>query len=437
MHMIFRRITALLLCLTMLPLAALAEGTQQGYAFDLSFEMDASAYPEDSQEMMAGFADMLNMMNLSGTAVRQGESFDLDFDLMLNGNESTRTDFYLYGVDSNWQLESSLLGEEKVMFNNKAMLEFAMKAYYHLEMPLQYIALAVSPYAHRSAFTWLGVRWRNTFHAKEGSRKINADKLANLAAFIAENAEYKRAFYNWVCALTMELGYSDVIFESLYTLPDWLDSFLAEDSIQVTVDGDHEIWMNGEDVLFERSGDSWTLALPPSLEGATVTASCTRQDGNAALVADIATADGEALLDFDLAVSGMPDAFPFAGEMDAALSLSGLMFEEPVDLAAKLVSDGSAITLDLLNADRAAMLTVTGTIAPKELPAPDYNGDDLTGLNIFSVNDESLSAFVSNVMEPFMTGFLPLLVELPASSYNSMFELLNQYGVLDLLTGGM
>lgn len=434
----FRRALALMLCVVLLPVFSLAEETKQGYAFDLSFEMDASAYPEEAQELAGGFADLMNMLTLSGTAVRQDDAFDLDFDMLLGGNEDTRTAFHLYGTDSNWELASSLFGQEKIMLNNKGMLEFAMKAYFHLEMPLQYIALAVSPYAHESAFTWIKPRWNRLFNASEGTRTVRYNKVMNLANYIMENAEFKRAFYYWVSAIAMDLGYSDVFFESLYVLPDWVATWLSEEGIRITVEGDKETWLSGDVVLFERTGDNWLLTLPASLEGAVVTASCTKEDGDVTLCVDILSADGESMLDFDLAANDLPAAFPFEGETTASLSLGGLMFMDPINLAATMVSDGETITVTQLDAATLSpMLTVTGKVTATQLPVPAYEATELTGLNIFSVNDESLSEFVKGVFEPFMTGFLPILVELPASSYNSIFELLNQYGVLDLLTAGL
>lgn len=438
MKTFFRRALALLLSIVLLPVFSLAEETKQGYNFDLSFEMDASAYPEDAQEMAVGFADLMNMLTLSGTAVRQDDAFDVDFDMLLNRNEATRTAFRLYGLDSHWEIASSLFGDEKIMLNHKGILEFAMKAYFHLEMPLQYIALAVSPYAHRSAFTWIKPRWTGLLFAEEGTRTVRYNKVMNLANYIMENAEFKRAFYYWVSAIAMDIGYSEVFFESLYVLPDWVQTWLAEDGLQVTIEGDHEVWASGDVVLFERTGDDWLLTLPASLEGSVVTASCTREEGDITLCVDILSADEEALLDFDLVVNGLPAAFPFEGETTASLSLEGLMFAEPISLAARMTSDGEKVSVSQLNPEtQMPMLTVNAAITTTQLPVPAYEASDLTGLNIFSVNDESLSAFVKSVFEPFMNGFLPILVELPASSYNSLFELLNQYGVLDLLTAGL
>ena len=440
MKRILRRALALIMCLSLLPFAVLADETKQGYAFDVSFEMDASAYPEEQLELLGGFADLLNMLTLTGTAVREGDSFDTDFTLLLNGNESTRTAFKLYGTDSNWQLESSLLGTEKVMFNNKALLEFALKAYFHLDMPLQYIALAICPYAHESAMLWIRQPWRQGLLFHDGSRIISRERIDKLAAHIVENAEFDPAFYNWVSAIGAQTGYSDMFFESLYVLQDWLDSFLAEEGITVTVNRqyDREVWKTGEYTLFKRVGDDWALTLPASLEGDEVSVACTREGGSLTLTADILTVDGESKLDFDLNVAGLPEAFPFTGDMTAQLSLSGLMFEESVELAAAVSSDGETVTLSQVDPETGApMLSVIAAITPTQLPVPAYVASELDGLSIYSVNDESLSTFVRNVMEPFMTGFLPILVELPASSYNSIFELLNQYGVLDLLTAGL
>ena len=437
-----RRLLACLTCLALLPFAALAEDAPMGFSFDLSFDMDASAYPEADQAMLAGVADLLNILTVSGTAAVNAPSFDVNFDILLDGSEDTRTAFRLCGLDSHYQLESSLLGDQGLMMNNLALLEFAMKAYYHLELPLQYAALLVSPFAHTTAFDWIRDRWNGVMHSAEGSRVIPREELLDLAAYIAENAEMDRAFYNWVAALTLDLGYSDAIFESLACLPDWADVFLDEEGITVTVAGGMETWSTGDITLLSRAasgdGESWCLILPASLDGNTVQVRCARADGGIALNILCEGEEENVLLDADIALPGLPKTLPFAGERSLSVHLGGEMLPDEINLRWQLASDGSAVTLAQLDADTLApMLTIHGVWAACQLPAPAIAPVDLTGINIFSVNDESLKEFVSEVASPFVTGMIPLLLHMPLSSYQTLFGLMEQYGILDLLTAGL
>lgn len=437
-----RRLLACLMCLALLPFAALAEDAPMGFSFDLSFAMDASAYPEADQALLQGVADLMNILTVSGTAAVSAPSFDVNFDILLDGSEDTRTAFRLYGLDSHYQLESSLLGSQGLMMNNLALLEFAMKAYYHLDMPLQYVALLVSPFAHTSAFDWIRDPWNAVMHSAEGSRVIPRDELLDLAAYIAENADMDRAFYNWVAALTLDLGYSDAIFESLYALPEWADGFLAEEGITITVAGGTETWTSGEETLLVRTmadeGESWTLTLPASLEGSTaeVRYACT---GGSITLSILCTGEEEnTLLDAALALTGLPEDLPFTGEAALNVHIGGEMLPDALDLCWQLSSDGSAVTLTQLDAaTQAPMLTVCGVWEACQLPAPAIAPVDLTGINIFSVNDDSLAEFVADVLPDFTTGIMPLLLHMPLSSYQSLFALLEQYGVLDLLTAGL
>ena len=57
-----QRILSALLVILLLPLTSMAETAEQGHGLrmDLSFQMNADAYPDDMQELMPGIADALN-----------------------------------------------------------------------------------------------------------------------------------------------------------------------------------------------------------------------------------------------------------------------------------------------------------------------------------------------------------------------------------------
>ena len=440
-----RRLVALLLCVLLLPVASLSESADVGYGFDVHFSMDASAYPEADQTLAQGIADTLNMLTLSGTFAMSGSSFDITADMLLENDEDTRTSLHLYGTDTHYQLGSSLLGNQELMMNNLALLEFAIKAYNHLGMPLQYPALLISPYAHTSAFDWIRDEWNRVMHAEEGSRVIAREDVMELAAYAADNAEQDRAFYYWLAALALESGYSDMVLETITELPDWLDGLLDDEGITVTVEDDTETWSSGEEIFFTSTvSDKETtciLTLPMLPDGNTVEASYAYQQEDGSITLSILIANEEeetSMLDASLTLTGWTESLPMDGQVDLAVSLQGEMVPNALNLHFTYQAEDGQFTLQQLNTETEAMLlSVQGTLTQQELSAPSYTAESLNGLNIFSLNDASMKTFVSGVAEPFVKGSIPLLKHLPLSAYETLFSLLDQYGILSMLTSNL
>lgn len=440
-----RRLAALLLCVLLLPVASLSESADVGYGFDVHFSMDASAYPEADQTLAQGIADTLNMLALSGTFVMSGSSFDITADMLLENDEDTRTPLHLYGTDTHYQLGSSLLGNQELMMNNLALLEFAIKAYNHLGMPLQYPALLISPYAHTSAFDWIRDEWNRVMHAEEGSRVIAREDVMELAAYAADNAEQDRAFYYWLAALALESGYSDMVLETITELPDWLDGLLDDEGITVTVEDDTETWSSGEEIFFTSTvSDKETtciLTLPMLPDGNTVEASYAYQQEDGSITLSILIANEEeetSMLDASLTLTGWTENLPMDGQADLVISLQGEMVPNALNLHFTYHAEDGQFTLQQLNTETEAMLlSVQGTLTQQELSVPSYAAESLNGLNIFSLNDASMKTFVSGVAEPFVKGSIPLLKHLPLSAYETLFSLLDQYGILSMLTSNL
>lgn len=440
-----RRLAALLLCVLLLPTVSLGESADVGYGFDVHFSMDVSAYPEADQTLMQGIADTLNMLTLSGTFAMAGNSFDITADMLLENDEDTRTSLHLYGTDTHYQLGSSLLGNQELMMNNLALLEFAIKAYNHLGMPLQYPALLISPYAHTSAFDWIRDEWNRVMHAEEGNRVIAREDVMELAAYAADNAEQDRAFYYWLAALALESGYSDMVLETITELPDWLDGLLDDEGITVTVEDDTETWSSGEETFFTRTASdeetTCSLTLPMLPDGNTVEASCQYQQEDGSIVLSILIANEEdetSMLDASLTLTGWTESLPMDGQVDLTVSLQGEMVPNVLSLHFTYQAEDGQFTLQQLNPETdAALLSVQGTLTQQELSAPSYTADTLNGLNIFSLNDASMKTFVTGVAEPFVKGAIPLLKHLPLSAYETLFSLLDQYGILSMLTSNL
>ena len=99
-----------------------------------------------------GKTTLFRLLTVEGDVVASDGSFDARIDLGLtNAPEKTATRIRFFGLDSHWGIQATDLGGETLMVNQLAWLEFAIKAYNHLDLPLQRVFLWLSPHAHTSA----------------------------------------------------------------------------------------------------------------------------------------------------------------------------------------------------------------------------------------------------------------------------------------------
>lgn len=218
---------------------------------------------------------------------------------------------------------------------------------------------------------------------------------------------------------------------------DWAEENLGEDGITITVEDDQEIWSTGDVTLFAKNGSSWSLTLPPSLEGGTIAASW--EDETGVFKLEVVDSAEDTVLDLTVTAENLPTAYLFEGTCTVNVNAQGAMLENEVGYAFQLDGYGKEFVLRQMNAETGEeMLTVilaTGVEGISDSVV--FSPAELNGVNILSVDDNSLKEFVLQVMDPFLKGFMPLLFKMPASSYASLFELLEQYGIMDVLTAGL
>ena len=427
-----------LLCLALallLPLCALAEGTQS-YRFDLRFQLDPDATGWTSRNIREGLSELLAMLRLEGTFSRNGESFDLPFEITLEDNEDTRTAFRIWGVPSHYALTSGLLGDAVLMINNLATLEFALKAYNFTEMPLPRVALLESPYVHTSAFEWAAERFNQVFFAESGSRVIPYEEIVSFAEYVADEGAYDRAFSCWLKSVCLKAGCDSDIEDAMSNAVEWVEKYVKPTGIAVTVEDGVETWKSGTRTFFTGNSSGWTLTLPPSLEHrCSVTVTCAKE-GSAVHLSLKAAAARENMWVAD-AILDRPDErhFSFSYTDDYSVAEMQSAFRISCGL------EGDAVRLVLCNAGDQPVLTVTGTFA-EVAPAAEihYTARDINeipgAVNVLSVNDVSLTELVGTVKKPLLKGALPLLVHAPARSYAALFEFMETYSILDMISAG-
>ena len=435
-----RRLLALVLCAALLIVPASAENETASYSYTLDIDMNAAAYPAKDQELLCGIADLLNMLHISGVYATDGVGFDNSISLVLADDERTRTDLQISGIPEVWWLNSSLFGTETLGINNVALLEFAMKAYAHLEMPLQYPALLINPYVHTSAFEWIMPEWEDVFGGTK-TRTVKRKTILSLAEFISANGENDRAFYYWVQALARDIGIETDILDSLYFLPDWVKAVIDKNGIKITVKDDTETWKNGSDILFTRTqtddADAWQLTLPADDFGNILSASYHQEGADVRFDLSITASEPGDVLVVSLTGTNLPDAIPFTGSFLLQINASGSILPAPIDLHFNAISDGHHFIISQTDAATGdAMLTLSGRISAVSSPADlAYKSKPaLTEcVNLLSVSDASLADLLTRIARPMITGVWPILVKAPASAFASLFALLEQYDVLEMV----
>lgn len=448
MRSILRRALCALLCLCMLlPSLALADYDATGLRFRLSFQMDGSAFPKAQQPLMNNLAQLMNLLTLEGTLESSFTScFDLNTLFMLGNQESTRTSLRVFGTESAWGINSSLLGNETLFVNLVALLEFSIKTYFHLDIPLQRVTLLASPYVHTSALDSMVSAWRRVMLAKSGPRTISKKQASALAQEMADIAQTDRAFQYWVQALTMEIGYDEDVTYALTNLPAWVDSFVGKGGIAIAQRGSTETWRTGDITLFTRTVEdtvtAWSLELPPSVNGYAIAAHYTAQAEGEHLLQLTITDEMEATaLDLTLRATGIAslESLQLTSPFSLQVDMSGEAFAQPTHLLLEGQKEDGYMTLSLLNAKtRQPQLTLSGTVqhyTPDK--APEFTNAQLEScFNLLSMNDVTLTQLLSQVSSPLMNGLIPLLTHTPAAAIQSLMDLLEEHRVLDLLLNG-
>ena len=437
-----RRLLALCLCLLLLPGMAGAAG-EGALKYRLRFEMDPAAFPAEQQKTAGAAAALLNILGLSGKAVWNPEkngSFRVTASAILAEDEATRNSFVFWGHEKHWGIRSSLLGEEKVMINLLALTEFALKTYFHMEIPLQRAALAL-PYASRLGWQRTRSAFRRAFKGEESRTYTKAECLEGLAA-VSEKANSDSYFRLWATAVGVETGYDSVIRSAAADLPAWADSVLAEDGMRVTVHEDgRETWQTGDLVLYDGEADHFTCTIPQG-DGPFAIEVTWRDDTIAGLRSLEGTlrvdADGEALYRGSVRADALPTGWDTDSEFSFAVDSEGDM--TPADLHERVtgtLKDGELTVVWPDGASGRPRLTVSGTLSAYEPEKwPKYNSKKDYGFNLLSINDNSLPAFMASVRGPLLRGLMPILLRTPPETMTAAMDWLEDGGLFGLLTSG-
>ncbi len=435
----------------LLPAAALGE-TVHSYAFDFHFHLDSSAFTEDIRQRIQGYADLLEMLEVKGywTYCDETRSVDTSFSVIPETNPDAALSFHLYGYPSHIVLSSPLLGEQTVFFNNDALLEFCLKTYEHLGLPLYSLGL-MFPYSFDHAFAGAAEAWRDAAGSFGQDRIISADALQKCAETWSDLLENDGDLNDWITAMSMRNEEQEALRAEMYEVPEYLTEILSDGGdIRIVSDNNVEFWSVGQDIVLQenRQADSYSLetSFPLTAGGYQPVFRFSRHEKEesteaSVLISYLSEEEEEEHPLINLTAQVLwPSVWPAESVYDSRIILdSSLLGSLDLELSLACQPDGS-FSLSLrtpLNGKTEETFIVEGILTPREnVDAPAFNiGEILTYVNIFSVNDVTLNEFVHAIARPAVTGALAFLVEVPASAMQSVMDDLTDFGVLGVVLG--
>lgn len=424
----WRRALCAALCAILLGVPALGEGLR----FRVEADLDPALYPKEMRQLLTGVAALLDVLSIEGTLTESEGSFDMDAQLRLGkGEDACVTELRVFGLGSHWGVRSTLLGDTELMVNNSALLPFGLKAREWLGLPLEKAAL-LAPYVHEDALRGAMEVLSPFFPAENGIYLFSQEELIRCAEAILTLADEDAAFNRWLEATGL-YGTVRAYARLLISVSSYLTPGLT-----VTRTDNRLSW----DVLFlnvltlQRKDNTTSLSLNiPTLMSV-----------NGTVRDDATFATGSVHVDVtDGLVAEMSFSIPTA--LPATLPTFYLTLDAEADFlpaeGLHLVFDGEAhgntlLIRQLLPDHSYPLLRVTATLTPFEPEAlPAYTPEDLTGMNILSVNGDSLAALMREVRWPLMTGVFDLLVAAPPEAVQTLMDVLEDAGVIDLLADAM
>ncbi len=412
-----------------------------GVSFRITADIDPVQYADSLRPLMEGLAALCDASALTGTVQAEGDRFDVTAVLSLpHRNGVQESALRVWGIPSHWCIESDLLGGEPLMINHLALAEFGVKAFHHLDVPLQYAALAV-PYVHMSAFDVLRPEVSVLFPLEDGVTLLSLAEVQALSARIAALAEDDRTLRYWIEAIGIATGADQAIYDALRTLPDAL-SVLCPHGLTITRTEHMLTWAPtvADDAsaapLLTLNRDGPVTALTATLPGLG-TAVMSLRDDVTILTGTLHTESP--LVTGELAFS-LPTALPVTMPFFLSISAEGLLLgDAPVSLVLEGEAHGNTLTIRRLLPDQTrTMFTMMVTLSPIDAaPLPEWTAQDIPGVNILSATGTSLTQLLTDVRGDLVPELFRLVAALPARTCQALMDLMEDSGILGLLTESM
>ncbi len=258
---------ALLLLVSVLPAAAEETGERHHYDLDLTFSLNADAFPELQRSRASGYADLLSRIGLKGSAAWNDDVLSMNNALTLyyRDNPSLSYPFRFYGTKKRLFITSTLVNKKVIFFNMAALMEFAVKAKNTLGISLPYIAL-LYPYATEFVFQGMTKAWNETVGVLRESGTIPVEAFKELSALWSQEITNSPDLQRWIMAVDSGSDVTGIVDQEFRNLPGYYEAVTGGEPLTVTLGEGTEIWQSAAGkTLFSREESDGSLTLKTDL----------------------------------------------------------------------------------------------------------------------------------------------------------------------------
>lgn len=376
-----------LLCILVL-LCASGLAAAEDADFTLRFSVYPEHFPDALQPLADGLSALCGVSTVRGHFAAQEDAFVLSADVDVNG---CVIPLDVQGVPSHWRVTSPALGNTALLVNNLVLLEFGLKAEDYLNLPLQKAFLLI-PYAHTSAWAVLADAVSPLLPDVDGESVLSAGACLELLDGLIALTENDRTVRCYLEALGVQTA--DL-------------SLLAEDfarGVTVIRQGDSLCWMTGDVPLMAYACRDDGLSLNASLTGLTIA----------------------------LEWESNYEEFRFS------LEAHGALLEDTLSFHAEGIAAPDCLEITVCNAEQTPLVTLHADLATAESrPFPVFTAAALDGVNVLSVNGESLAALMEAVAPTLLPRCIDLVAACPAPAVQALMDALDDIGVMPMLTDAL
>lgn len=449
--MILKRLTALMLCLCLMPVWALADETHDmpvtRAVMEAGLHLNPDGFPNDGAAHYQDWADFLSKFSIRGTADSQlflqtYERLYFDGGLYLNDQLAVPFEYDNYYNVFRY-LRSPALDGASIHFQFRNFFQFALKSYYFMGLPGNLVGVALYPQA-AVTFVQKYAEPLSEVFAGEGSREISYDDLYALCEelnLIINEDEYETSYYFLTCLL-IDTGLDEVMLGKLGWLEGWLDYLDPEGTgMVITVEDGSESWVLGETTVLEKTvsdGETVLNVYLPDEEGYEFQLEYRETETERSALAQVML-DGSEYLGVRLSVDGLGD--PLCMEGTIAAEITGDAIYEPIPAQAflyRMEKSAEAAPFHMtMNVDWVHPETQKPAIGlhyqadveelPKEtLRDRAYDNQD----DFFHLNEGYMAEYKERFLRPLVLSAIPIVLEMPAGVISDAVAWLEETGFL-------
>lgn len=451
-----KKLLSLLLILVLLPLSALAEdpGKKDVHAFDFELTGDLlwENFPEGVREQIKGYADLLAITKISGTAAFAEDgnhSFDVDLKITVKDTKEAVVPIHFFGYDDLIFFDSPLINNEIFYVDLPGLMIVATKVADYFDFPFSDILLAV-PGSWEIGTRKLTEYTATMMNSADSEGNISEEALQIWAEGLKNLIRTDTGFEYWLKAIGLQSGLNSEVAEELENLPSFVRDIALGQGGSLICSENTKVFSIGETQIYEEKGGGEEKSLQfdiPLLPITGYKANFSLNESTKDISTDwklnlrVAPEHGNQILDLKMAATDFPNKLLFDKEFAVSIGIQGILKGNGNTMITGTRRDDLyCVRVDhrfeneeYLN----SVFELRASIIPRsDRPRPDY-GRDLFDRSyyVLSQNETTLAELEGRIAGPMIKGILPVLVQAPASFCKSIMDFVCDHNIIAFVTG--